>query len=215
MTQIHILTGVALLALGACSQQANADNRLHPLRALCVDYEQTGTMSGTTTQCHRDWGHEQFQIERLSMSIMGMQRSENKHTIIEDEQVTSWDLDTNVGTVANNPMYDAVVGAAGGDVDQFATNMLTSMGFTDTGTDKEIVGINCSVWNSPQMGQMCFTDDAIMLEQTLNMGIVNFTSRAVDVRRGDAGDASNYQVPNNVTISEAPDISNIMGGFGN
>jgi hypothetical protein len=41
---------------------ANPDTpMLHPVEAVCIDYEQSGQMqSGTSTRCHRDFGYEQY-----------------------------------------------------------------------------------------------------------------------------------------------------------
>jgi len=209
------IIGVAFVFATGCSQQAVADNKLHPVQAVCVDYEQTGSMAGTTTECHRDWGHQRYTIEDLSMSMMGIQQTHNRHTITTDDQITSWDRGTLQGTVTTNPNYDAWADASSDDVETFTDNMLSGMGFSPTGQTKTIAGEDCSVWSSAQMGQMCFTDDALVLEQVMDMGIVSFSRRAVSVRRGDSGDASNYEVPANVTISDGPNLDAILGGLGN
>ena len=214
MKKRNIATSAAVIVLAACSQAAGAD-RLHPVEAICVDYEQTGAMSGTTTECHRDWGNERYTIEDLSMSVMGMTQRQNRHTIIQGDQIISWDRDTLQGTVTANPNYDAWTSASAGDLEDFTNNMLTSMGFSQTGQTRTIAGESCNVWSSMQMGEMCFTDDAVVLEQSMGMGMISFTRRAVSVRRNDGGENANYQVPSNVSISDGPDLGNLLNGFGN
>lgn len=215
MKYAHLFTGAALLALAACSQEASADAKLHPVEAICVEYEQTGAMAGTTTECHRDWGHQRYTIETLTLSMMGVRRNHNRHVITADDQITSWDRDTNQGTVTTNPMYDQIVSAADGDMESFGNDMIVAMGFSQTGASKTIAGEACNVWSSAAMGQMCFTEDAIVLEQVMSMGPASIARRAVSIRRNDGGEASNYQVPNNVTIAQGPDLDALMGGFGN
>ena len=211
MKYTNLLTGVAVFAVAACSQDASADDKLHPVQAICVDYVQTGSMEGTVTECHRDWGHERYTIEDLSLNMMGMTNPNNRHTIIADDQITSWDRDTNAGTITTNPMYDDIVQAADGDMESFARDMIVAMGFTQTGTIRTIAGESCEDWTSASMGQMCFTEDAIVLDQTMSMGPTSISRVAVDVRYGDGGDEANYQVPSNVTITQGPDLSAILG----
>ncbi len=215
MNTIRLIASAAIIALTACSQQASAETRLHPVEAVCIDYEQTGMMAGTATECHRNWAHERYTIEDFTMSVMGMTQRHNQHVITVGDQITSWDRDTNVGTVTANPMYDRLVASSSEDIEEFASNMIAAMGFTPTGALQTIAGESCNMYSSPQLGTMCFTSDALVLEQSMDMGMGSFTRRATSIDRGNGGSDGDYQVPDYVTISAGPDLNAILGGFGN
>lgn len=215
MKSIRMITGTVALVLAASTQQASADPKLHPVEAVCIDYEQTGMMSGTATECLRNWAHERYTIEDFTISVMGMTQRHNQHAITVGNQITSWDRDTNVGTVTANPMYDRLASSSSDDIEEFADNMIAAMGFTPTGASQTIAGESCDVYSSAQLGTMCFTSDALVLEQSMDMGMGSFTRRAVSIDRGNGGSDADYQVPDDVTISQGPDLNAIMGGFGN
>lgn len=207
------LAGTALLVHVPAVQAAD---RLHPVEQLCVEYEHSGMMSGTSTECHRNWGHERYTVEDLSMSMMGMTQRQNQHTVYIGDQIYSWDRDTLQGTVTTNPMYDDMVAASDSEVEDLTSDMIAAMGYQATGETHTIAGEGCTIWRSAQLGTACFTSDGIMLEQSMSqMGMGSMDRRAVAVHRGEAGEAANYEVPDEVTISTGPDLGQILGNFGN
>ena len=214
MTQIKHTTAsmaalAAALAAPLVTSTAMADERLHPVEAVCIEYEQTGVMSGTSIECHRNWGHEAYRIEDFSMSVMGMSQSHNQHSITLGDRIISWDRDTRQGTETANPMYERMVGASRGSIDDYVADMTSAMGFSRTGEVRTISGESCTVWRSRQMGAICFTPDFLVLDQVMGSGMAGFERRATSIRRGDGGDPDNYRVPDDVTIGAARS----MGGL--
>ncbi len=83
-----------------------------------------------------------------------------------------------------------------------------SMGMTPTGVTEEHLGLTCSVYRSPSIGDMCMTDDGIMLRTKMPQ----MTMTATEVRR-DEGDAVIYVLPGQVTVTEGPDLSQGIRGM--
>lgn len=191
-----------------CSAQANDDTPiLHPVEAVCIEYELTGQMQqGTTTRCHRDYAYEQYEIQNVTIGIAGFTQSQNKHNITIGNTIYAIDLGTNTGMKTINPMYDQVANAMqGADPAEMASTFIAAMGFTPTGASKTIADTNCSVYGSAMLGTVCLTEDGLMLEQA----IMGNTTIATSVSIGDSGSDDNYTLYQDVPITEGPDLSNI------
>lgn len=221
MTRRMTTAAVALLALAACNQnaaQTDSDDasgdgaasvasnagggagRLHPVRRYCVSREATGTMSGTIEECGCDWGARRYEIQNVTMNIMGMTQEQNQHLIHKDGRIYSWDTTTKRGT----DIADTVSGQfASDDPAAQARAFIEAMGGVYTDEIKTIAGEPCTVVNNAQMGgDMCVTDDALVLEMNVAMGPVTMNQIATLVSRNTCGAAANYEVPGDVTLQQ-------------
>ena len=207
---------IIIIALMLAAPSAFADNttpKLHPVDAACVEYEMTGQMmSGTTTRCHRDYAYEAYEIQNMSVGFGGFTQEQNQHSITVGDTIYAIDLTTNRGTKTVNPMYAGLVDAlANSSPEEMSATFMASMGFSPTSQTQMIADTQCTVYNSAQMGQVCMTDNGLMLEQSF-MGT---TQRAVNVSIGNGGDNANYTLYQNVPITEGPDLSNGLDGLMN
>ncbi len=203
------------LALGAAFAlpvaAANPDTpRLHPVDAVCIDYEHSGQMqSGTSTKCHREYGYEQYEISELTIGMAGFSQSQSTFTVIIGDTVYAIDTTANTATQTVNPMYQGIADAvdqAGSD--SVSDAFLNAMGMTPTGQTQTVVGLTCNVYSSSMMGSACFTDDGLMLQQNV-MGM-QVTATAVAY---DEGVSENYRRHETATITQGPDLSNGLGGL--
>ena len=190
---------------------ANPDTpMLHPVEAVCIDYEQSGQMqSGTSTRCHRDFGYEQYEISELTIGMSGFSQTQSTFTVTIGDTIYAIDTDANTATQTVNPMYQGLVDA----VDQSGSDavsdaFLSAMGMTPTGQTNTVVGLTCNVYSSSMMGTACLTDDGLMLEQSV-MG-TQIIATAVTY---DQGVAENYRRHETATITQGPDLTNGLGGL--
>ncbi len=190
---------------------ANPDTpMLHPVEAVCIDYDQSGQMqSGTSTRCHRDFGYEQYEISELTIGMSGFSQTQSTFTVTIGDTIYAIDTDANTATQTVNPMYQGLVDA----VDQSGSDavsdaFLSAMGMTPTGQTNTVVGLTCNVYSSSMMGTACLTDDGLMLEQSV-MG-TQIIATAVTY---DQGVAENYRRHETATITQGPDLSNGLGGL--
>lgn len=208
MKQISCFTAIIItLTITAAAQAGDKSVKLHPVKAACIDYEMSGQiMNGTTKRCHRDYAHEVFEIQKLKMGIAGFTQSQNQHNITIGDIIYSINLSTNSGTKTKNPMYDSLVSSMKGkSAKEMSNAFVAGMGYSPTGATKKIADHNCNVFNSAQMGNVCLTEDGLMLEQNF----MGNTTKAVNVAVGEAGDDANYTLYKKVPISEGPDLSNM------
>lgn len=213
---IFICTIIGLLSTFSAVADDNPDTpRLHPLEKFCVTSTLTGMMTGTWTECARDYAYERYELQNTTVSFGPISQSENKRVLYVGPQIYTINLDNGSSTVAVNPMFDGTVAALqNSDPMQMSTDMLGSMGFTPNGQTMDIVGYTCNVAAGP-MGSICMTDDGLVLNMD-TMGQVR-TATSVDLDSG--GIDANYVVPDNA--QQAPDMSDItdmmqgLPGLGN
>ena len=182
--------------------------KLHPQKQYCVWYEHTGQMmSGNSQMCSRKYGQETFTISNTSVGMLGITQSQNTHTVVKGETIYNINLDTMTATKAKNPMYEGLSKADPKDLNR---QMLNAMGLSDSGEDKIIAGVKCSIFNSAQFGTACFTDNMILLEQSV-MGNTQ-TATKVDLQSGGAN--KDYNLYKTVPLSDAPDVGKILEQLG-
>jgi len=210
------LVGAAMLLSACGGQNAQAPDgetgdgedaetfvKFHPQENFCVTYEQSGMLSGTSTECMRKWGTERVEIEDFVVGIGGMTQPQKAHKIYIGDKIYNIDTDAMTGTVTTNPLYQNLSQT---DPVALGEAMMASWGMVDSGEDKDIAGTQCNVMNSPQMGSVCLTDNLVMLEQTF-MGTTK-TATAVDLTSG--GPDSNYSLFEQVELTEGPDVGAIL-----
>ncbi len=208
MKTIDACAILVLIAAPAAAVIADDDTpMLHPIEAVCVDYEMSGQVQqGTTTRCHRDYAYEQYEIQNLTVGFGAFTQSVNQHNITIGNTIYAINLGTNTGTKTINPMYDQIVSAMqGSDPADVGNQFIAGMGFTATGATKTIADTTCNVYNSDMMGTACLTDDGLMLEQV----VMGNSMIATSVSIGDGGSDANYTLYQNVPITEGPDLSNM------
>ena len=198
-------------ALTVPAALANPDTpMLHPVEAVCIDYEQSGQMqSGTSTRCHRDFGYEQYEISELTIGLGAFSQSQSTFTVTIGDTIYAIDTDANTATQTVNPMYQGLANA----VDQSGSDtvsdaFLNAMGLTPTGQTQTVVGLTCNVYSSSMMGTACLTDDGLMLAQNVMGNQVTATAVTYD-----EGVSENYRRHESATITQGPDLSNGLGGL--
>ena len=200
-----VVGAVTVLALPAL---AAADNpKLHPVESVCIEYEMAGQMqTGTMLQCHRDHGYQQFQIQSTKIDVGGFKQTNESHIITIGDTIYTIDLKTKTGTRMKNPMYENIASALEGKSPQeMAKTFTDAMGFKPTGESKTVAGKRCATHRSASLGEMCLSDEGLMLE----MNVVGSLTRAVSISLGDGGEDANYRLHETVPISDSADLSNL------
>ena len=186
---------------------AIAAERFHSIEKMCVSYEMKGQLAnGTTTRCHRNYAHEWFEIQKISSSFGEITHTQHQHIIAIADKLYTINLTTGTGTVSQNPLYQTLKDAIaqnGNNPEAISASLFQAMGFVPTGETRQIAGLSCSVMDSQAIGSGCFTNDLIMLEQS----VFGNTQRAVDIKIGVDGGDENYTLWQKVSISQGPDLS--------
>ena len=183
---------------------------MHPVEAVCIEYQQSGQMmSGTSTKCHRDHGYEQYEISELSIGMGSFSQTQSNFTVTIGDTIYSIDLNSNTATQTVNPMYEGIANAvANSSSENVSDAFLSAMGMTPNGQTQTVAGLSCNVYSSSMMGSACFTEDGLMLKQSV-MGN-EIIARSVTYN---PGDADNYRRHLSATITQGPDLSNGISGL--
>lgn len=216
MKKTLLLTVGATAVLAACNAEIVQDDieddvvvaeiKLHPQKEFCVEYKHEGQLSGTSKQCMRNWGAEQFTIENLKIGFGGFSQDQKAHKIIIGDTIYNIDADKLTGTKTKNPFYDTI---SKSDPEQLGKTMMDGMGMKDSGENKDIAGVSCNILRSEQFGSACLTDNMVMLEQEV-MGVKQIAIK-VDLNSG--GDDADYRLYEKVKITEGPDVGAILEGL--
>lgn len=183
---------------------------LHPVEEVCISYEQSGQMqSGTSTKCHRDHGYEQYEISELSIGIGAFSQSQSTFTVTIGDTIYAIDTEANTATQTVNPMYEGIANAVvNSSSDDVSDAFLNAMGMTPTGQSDTVAGLTCDIYSSNMMGSACFTEDGLMLKQSVMGTEVIATSVAFN-----QGEAANYRRHESATVTQGPDLSNGLSGI--
>ncbi|MGI9236246.1 MAG: hypothetical protein ACR2QZ_02560 [Woeseiaceae bacterium] len=185
--------------------------RLHPLEQYCVTFDLAGMMSGTWTECARDYAFERVELQNMVIQMGPITQTDNKRVVYVGPQIYTIPENGNA-MVADNPMFDSTVAALeDSDPMTLSSNMLGSMGFTPNGETMEFLGYSCNV-AAGQMGTICMTDNGL----TLYMNTMGQTRTATSIDLDSGGNDEYYSIPENP--QQAPDLSdlgNLLQGLGN
>ena len=209
----HLLCASTLVAAYAGPAFADPSTpKIHPVEKACISYSLSGQMqSGSITKCHRDFGHESYEIQKIEIGIGGFSQSQNTHAINIGETIYAINMSTKTATKTKNPMYSGLVNAMrNSSPEDMGQSFLTAMGMSPTGQTKTIAGELCNVYSSQMLGTACFTSDWLLVEQDV-MGVGGQTATSID--RGSGGVDSNYNLYKTVQISDGPDLSNLPNGL--
>lgn len=205
------------VAMTACGDSSDAAGiRFYPLKEFTIVSVLDGVTKGTKTTHVRDWGNRYVTIEETTLSMMGVTRSEKKRVIVEGADVTTIDEQAKTVTRSVNPLYDNVVkNLEGKDPEEVGREFMIALGHKPTGHEGSFAGETCEVWTNAQFAQeLCATDDGLVLNIVSNMMGMRISETATDVRRGDGGPASAFEVPDypERTAPNIQDIQKMMKG---
>lgn len=198
-----IIAVAAMLSAGAAA--AGDNPKFHPIEELCVAYEISGQMmEGEALQCHRKHAYESYRVDSMTIKIPGMTQTQRQTTVTIGPDVYAINRETGTATKTKNPMYNDMVGSQGMSPADYAQ----SMGMSAAGTTQEYLGLTCDVYRNPSLGEICMTDDGIVLR----MKMPQMTQTATEVKR-EPGDPAIYDLPNQVRVTEGPDMSQGIQGL--
>ncbi|MDG2002262.1 MAG: hypothetical protein P8J20_02930 [Novosphingobium sp.] len=212
MNKSAIFLGVAAIALASCNQEPQGDSdgggddvavKFHPLEKFCIEYENTGLMSGKSIHCQRKWGAESYAIEDTKIEVGGMTQQQKSHNITIGDMIYAINPETMTGTKTKNPLFEQL---AKSNPEELAKSIMASMQLEDTGEDKQVAGESCNVLKSPMGIGGCYTDTMVALEVSA-MGL-NRVATSVDLDSG--GDDANYSLHEQAEITDGPDIGAIL-----
>ncbi len=204
-----------VLAFGVLgSMSVAAQKILHPAKQYCAVYEVSGMEKGTYTVCQRNHS-DRYEKYATQIGFGPFKQSNNKHSIFLDEYIFTYEEGKDAFRT-KNPIYPQLAEGMkdkdpeAKDPEAVGFAFMNAMGFTSTGENKNVNGVPCSVFNSPGLGKVCYTDDWIMAEQS----VMGQTTTITSLSREDLGDESMFDPEAwGVDIVEGPDLNAVLEGL--
>lgn len=174
--------------------------KLHPVEVFTVEYELTGSETGKTVEHWRDWGHSRVEI-RSTVRNVDPAHPVNERIITNDHDVMLIDELTREGALTDNPEHFALIqDAQDEDPIKFADKLMMVLGGTKTETMQEYAGEACTLWTFSELAEQCVTEDGIVLYSKAILYSLHLEQKATEVRRGDAGPDSAFEVGDNIEV---------------
>lgn len=192
---------------GSASDEAPAR---YGVESLLVEYRLEGTPSGTETLTFDRFGARERSVAEHVIELGAMRQTTSTTTLTEGAWITTLDADARRATRTQNPLYDQLVRAADGDVQEVGRRMLEAMGAERTGSE-EVAGLPCEVWEIPIGNSKSWIWNGVTLRTESRMGPLTTSKVAVRVEQNPDFDAEHFAVPADWEVVEL-DLGRVLGG---
>jgi hypothetical protein len=170
-----------------------------------VEYALSGTRSGTEVLYWDDWGERQSRCTKANITVMGMTQTTDDCVISLPDVVYTIDMKTKTAMRAANPAKTFAEGLSDEELKEFGRRMSESMGMKKVGTDT-VAGYSCDLWRTDTLQSETCSHKGIPLRTKTNMMGMAMAVTATKVDFDTDVDDSRFEVPSDVTVSEAPAI---------
>jgi len=175
----------------------------HEIEQACIEYEIAGMQKGTETVYFIDWGNEELTILDVVMEMGPMKQRTHTATYMKGNKIYTVDLETNKGTVTENPMKSAT---SENQAKQFGEEFMKQLG-KEVGTE-EFLGKTCRVFEMPSLASRTFVWKHLTLKSETDLGNMKQTRTAVKLTF--EFDKKILNLPTNINFEERPNLQDIM-----
>ncbi len=180
-----------------------------------IEMISTGTMSGKETIYFDNWGWLEAKYTETTIKVAGFTQKTKQLTLLDGEWTYNIDLNTNKGTKMKTPLFDELNASAkskGNDLTDTGEEMMKQMGARKVGKGV-IAGKNCDIWEIKDMGTKTWVYNGVGLKVETGFAGMKIVQEAKSAKFNVAIPAGKLKLPANATITEGPDISDIMKGL--
>jgi hypothetical protein len=179
--------------------EPDPDSKGKPLgvKSGIIEYTYSGDKTGNSTQYFDDYGMKSAVYAEITT------RGETSRgwavTIGEDQYM--WDLNSNQGMKAKNPMSKMMMETSGGDIMKMMTDMYGQMGLEQSGTEM-FEGKECTVFKG-DMGKVLIWEGLMMMME-VKMGDMVSRQEVTSIKTNLHVDSKYFRLPDNITFNELP-----------
>lgn len=189
---------------------SETEYKRYGIKSAIVEYEIHGMRTGTEKLLFDNWGAKEAKYEKGKISVAGFTVEDNKLSITDGEWTYTIDLKANTGSKIKTPFIDKMAEAAGtNDLTEIGERIMRSMGGKIIGQE-EILGKQCDIWEIKSAGSKSWVWNWVTLKTEVNFMGNSITITAVRFEEDASIPASTFEIPDNVTISDGPDLNSIM-----
>ena len=222
MKQIHfflIVIFFAVSSFGFINKNSFRNNehnnqaikfKRYGIKSGVVEYESTGSVTGSTILYFDDWGYKEAKFEKTEMKMMGISVKENKVTIIDGEWTYNINLDQNTGTKIKTPLIEQIVENSGNeDLTDFGEQLMKNMGGKITGKES-VLGKQCDIWEIKNLGSKIYVWNWVPLKSDVNFMGQKITQIVSKFDENAEIPSEKLKIPSGVTITDGVDLNSIL-----
>jgi len=203
-TVIILLIAVAgANVLGQGNKKTGSKIKWIDIEKVCIEYEVTGMGKGTQKVYIGDWGNEHLTILDVVMEMGPMKQRTHTATYLKGNKIYTVDLETNKGTVTENPMRSATNEK---QAKQAGEEFMKQFG-KEVGTE-EFLGKTCRVFEMPDLGTRTLVWKNITLKSVTGMGPMKQIMTAVKIILD--FDEKIFNLPTDINFEDQPNLEDIM-----
>ncbi len=185
----------------------------YKFKSAIVEYKLSGMQKGTKTKYISDYGYQEADYSKATMSIMGMSQDINQVVIQDGFDVITADLKEKTGSKSKNELLKMMVEEKK-DIGEFGREMLKQMGgkkLDETGT---VLGKTCEIWSVQNgMAKIWVWGNLSLKSEVKAMGMT-MTEEAISIKTDVSIPASKFDAPKGIKYINPEDMPQGMGGMG-
>ena len=189
--------------LGAGTKKTGSKIKWVDIEKICIEYEITGMGKGTQKVYIGDWGNEHLTILDVVMEMGPIKQRTHTATYLKGNKIYTVDLETNKGTVAENPMRSAKNEK---QAKQAGEEFMKQFG-EEVGTE-QFLGKTCRVFEMPDLGTRTLVWKNITLKSVTGLGPMKQIMTAVKIILD--FDEKIFNLPTNINFDDSPNLEDIM-----
>ena len=206
LTTALILLLMALVSanvLGQGDKKTSSNIKWVDVKKICIEYEVAGNGKGTQKVYMGDWGNEHVTILDVVMEMGPIKQRTHTATYLKGDKIYTVNLETNTGTVAENPMRSAKNEQ---QAKQIGEDFLKHYG-KEVGTE-EFLGKTCRVFEMPDLGTRTLVWKNITLKSVTGMGPIKQIMTAVKIILD--FDEKIFNLPKDINFKKQESLDDIM-----
>jgi len=206
LTTAFIILLIALVStnvLGQGNKKSGSNIKWVDIKKICIEYEVTGNGEGKQWVYIGEWGNEHLTILDIVMEMGPIKQRTHTATYLKGDKIYTVNLETNTGTVTENPMRSATNEK---QAKQFGEEFLKKYG--KEVEPEEFLGKKCRVFEMPDLGTRTLVWKNITLKSVTRMGPVNQIMTAVKIILD--FDEKIFNLPTNIDFKDQPNLEDIM-----
>jgi hypothetical protein len=192
-----------VILVGQGKKEADSKIKWHEIEKVCIEYKLTGMQKGMQKVYIGDWGNEELTVLDVVMEMGPMKQRTHTATYMKGNKIYTVDLETNKGTVTENPMRSAM---SEKQANQLGEEFMKQFG-KEVGTEV-FLGKTCRVFEMPDLGTRTLVWKKLTLKSVTGIGpmkqIMAATKLIFDF------DEKIFNLPTNINFEEGRNLEDIM-----
>jgi len=192
---------------------ASSDMKRYGVESGMVEYELSGSKTGTKTIYWDNWGMREATYQDSVIEVSGMTIPDKNVTIMDGDWMYSYNPDDRTGTKMVNTMIKQILENSGeDDLGELGLHMLKGMGGKKVGTES-IAGKTCDLYEVSSMSTQTCVWKSVTLKTEANLAGMNITELATIVDTSTAVPEEKFTLPEDIAIKDLGNLDDLMKKF--